>query len=340
MESKKEEIYKRKISLSLKALKKNENEKRIYFNKMADMLMLFNLFPFFSMKEAKEFGKINIKFYNTFVLFYEREYPKLIKKYNIKFENERNYEPNEIYELKDDKGHFIKLGFFNIEHFSIFSYNEWTWRNDTRYWNIITPKNSILNKDIYKLKTVCWVDVNTKMTHIYSGKYKLYLNHCVCNLAQDMLKLNISIDGVQIMQFIYPSKEQVQRCREAHSPKEDKKEDEKKEEDKTEDKKEEKEKIINANEVLDQPRLIGPLGLRRRPFMRISRNHSNTKKGYNSDNSLYKEYIMEININYDDKIDKGEGHELFVKFEHKEGSWKENWLIDAVILEKINEDKN
>ena len=364
MESNKDVSEKKKFSLSLKPIKRDENKKKIYFDKMIDYLMIFNLFPYFNMKEAKELGKINIRFYNCFVQFYERAYPELIKKYNIILENLKDYEPLQIYEQKNDKGHFIKLGFFNIEHFSIFSYNDWTWKNDTRYWNKITPKNSILNKDIYKLKTVCWVDVNTKMSHIYSGKYKLYLNHCVCNIAKEVLKLNVLIDGVSIQEFIYPSKEQIDRCREAHSPKEEeKKEDDKKEEDKKEnyqkkeddkkeeDKKEEgkKEEINNLNiidnlgEIADDhPHLMRPfrlgLGLRR-PFNRVTNINSN-RKVYNSDNSLFKEFIMEINVVYDQNLDKGEGHELIVKFEHANGDWKNNWLIDAVILEKINEDKN
>ena len=49
---------------------------------------------------------------------------------------------------------------------------------------------------------------------------------------------------------------------------------------------------------------------------------------------------MEINVVYDQNLDKGEGHELIVKFEHANGDWKNNWLIDAVILEKINDEKN
>ena len=145
MESNKDVSEKKKFSLSLKPIKRDENKKKIYFDKMIDYLMIFNLFPYFNMKEAKELGKINIRFYKCFVQFYERAYPELIKKYNIILENLKDYEPLQIYEQKNDKGHFIKLGFFNIEHFSIFSYNDWTWKNDTRYWNKITPKNSILN---------------------------------------------------------------------------------------------------------------------------------------------------------------------------------------------------
>ncbi|MBR3485030.1 MAG: hypothetical protein IKH40_01715, partial [Bacteroidales bacterium] len=94
---------------------------------------------------------------------------------------------------------------------------ESAWQDDDRYWDRIKPKNSILGKDICHLKTVCWVDVNATMTHVYSGKYKLYLNHCVCKLNENSIKMTILIDGVPLKEFLYPSKEQLNICREIHS---------------------------------------------------------------------------------------------------------------------------
>ena len=334
METSKEETKNKKniCPFSLKPMKNNENKEKRYFCKLTDVLMSFNLFPFFRIHEAKELGKIDTKFYNSFVRYYERGKDWLIKKYNIKIENEKEYDPNGIYEQKDDQGHFIKLNFFNLEHYLLFSYHNWTWRDTNQYWEKITPKNSLLNKDIYRLKTVCWVDVNAHMSHIFHGKYKLYLNHCVCNLAENMLKMTVSLDGVPLQEFIYPSREQVNKCRDAHKDEEDKKEEDVKEGEKKEGKNENNEEKA----ILDGPRAVR-VGLRRGPFLRIRNPRTNINiKTYNKDNSLNKEFIMDINIPYDKDLDNSNGHVIKVQFDHTEGSWKNNWLIDGVILEEIH----
>ena len=242
MESSKEENENKKhiYPFSLKPMKKTSNEDKRYFVKLTDVLMSFHLFPFFRIKEAKELGKIDSKFFNSFVRYYERKKDWLIKEYNIKIENEKDYDPNGIYEQRDDQGHFIKLNFFNLEHYLLFSYHNWTWRDSNEYWEKITAKNSLLNKDIYHLKTVCWVDVNANMSHIFNGNYKLYINHCVCNLAENMLKLTVSLDGVPLQEFRYPSNELINKCRDEH--KEEEKKEEKEEDKKEEDKKEEEKK--------------------------------------------------------------------------------------------------
>ena len=327
MESEKTEDKKesKKNVLSQKKMKIDEKEEKRFFKKLTDVLMSFHLLPFFTARDAKGFGKINSKFYNSFVRYYERISDNLIKKYNIIMEND--YDRNTLYEQKDDEGHFIKVNFFNLTHYLIFSYYSWAWKDDNRYWEKITPKNSILNKDIYKLKTVCYIDINAKMTHIYQGKYKLYLNHCVCNLDENKIKMIISLDGVQLQEFIYPSKEQIDRCRAEHEEKKD-------------DKKEENEKEENKNEEnKKEQKTVRPIGRRLRPFgfrnrIRIRNNGLLNDKAYNKDNSLYKEYLMDINVNYDKIIDNGNGHEFNITFQHIEGSWKNNWLLDAVILEK------
>ena len=172
------------------------------------------------------------------------------------------------------------------------------------------------------------------MTHIYQGKYKLYLNHCVCDLDENKIKMIVSLDGIQLQEFIYPSKEQKDRCRGVHEEKkDDKKEEDKKEDNKKEDdKKEEEKKVHNANQ--SNMMAIRSFGLRNRLFLGKG---LIDKKEYNTDNSLFKEYIMDINVNFDKNIDNGIGHEFSITFQHKEGSWKKNWLIDAVILEKISD---
>ena len=347
METEKKEVQnesKKKI-LSLKPMKKNENGVKRKFKQLTDVLISFHLLPFFTVKEAKEIGKINIKFYNSFVRYYERISDDLINKYNLKMEND--YDSNTLYEQKDDKGHFIKVNFFNLTHYLIFSYFNWAWQDNKIYWTKITPKNSILNKDIFKLNTVCYIDVNAKMTHLYQGKYKLYLNHCVCRLAENKIKMIISLDGVQLQEFIYPSKEQKDRCRSFHEEEEkknekkegDKKEEEKKEENKKEEEKKEEENK-EENKVLVEKKVdfIGLFGRRLRPFgLRQRIGLRNNEDEPNKDNSLYKEYITDIIVNYDKNIDNGNGHEFSILFQHVEGSWKNNWLIDAVIFEKIDE---
>ena len=45
---------------------------------------------------------------------------------------------------------------------------------------------------------------------------------------------------------------------------------------------------------------------------------------------------MDINIPYDKDLDTSNGHVIKVQFDHTEGSWKNNWLIDGVILEEIH----
>ena len=44
---------------------------------------------------------------------------------------------------------------------------------------------------------------------------------------------------------------------------------------------------------------------------------------------------MDIDILYDEQLDNCNGHEINVKFDTVDASWKNDWLIDAVILEKV-----
>ena len=339
-EEKEEEINKKdtkKFILPLKEIKQVENTKKKEFDKLTDVLLSYCLFPFFKIKEAKEIGKVNSKFYNSFVRYYDRICIPFINKYNVKIENE--YKPNEIYEQKDDKGHFIKLSLLNLEHYLLFSYFDWAWKNDEKYWDTITPKNSILNKNISHLIRVCWLDVNGSISHIFNGKYKLYLNHCVCKLLENRLKMTVLLDNVPIQEFKYPSKEQLDKCHNLHLDKneEEKKEEDKKEEDKKEeDKKEEDKKKGEEKEEKGFAKINLPhLGLMRNPLFRIGGGIRKVKRvEYNKDNSLQKEFIMDLNVNYDEQLDNSSGHVLTVKFDHVEGSWKNGWLIDAVILER------
>ena len=171
-----------------------------------------------------------------------------------------------------------------------------------------------------------------------------------------MLKMTVLIDGVSLQELKYPSDEQVKACRQSHiDKKEDKKEEDKKEEDKKEedkkeeDKKEEDKKEEDKKEgdnpatmcvmpdVITHPHIRGlrtRVGLIRRP-LGIGRAIRKDVHTYNSENKLNKEFIMDIEVIYDEKLDNENGHEIKVKFDHANGMWKNGWLIDAVILEKI-----
>ena len=294
MESNNEENNKKdekNFGLALKPIKQVENGKN--FQKLTDVLISYNIFSFFTIKEAREIGKSDSKLYNAFVRYFKRSWDSFKNKYNIKYEGE--CKPNEIYEQKDDQGHFIKLSYLNLEHYLLFSYYNWPWSDTPKYWEKITPKNSLFNKDIYHLISVCWIDINAHMTHI----------------------LTVLLDGVPLQQIRYPSKELVTSCREVHKSKieEEKKDDD----DKKEDIKE------GANSDTTRP----VFGLRRRKVQ------ESPKIIYNIDNSLKKDFIMDINVNYDEARDNGSGHELTIKFDHALGIWKDGWLIDGVILESV-----
>jgi len=259
-----------KFQLTLKPDRNKSSYKvKKNFNKLTDILISYFLFPFFEMLEAKELGKINSHFYNSFVYYYKRFYENEISKYNLEIPKEQIFVPHKLYTQKDDKGHFIKLK-YKTEHYLLFSYFDWEWKNDDRYWIKKTLKNSILNKDIYYLKTVCLIDINTKMSHIFSGNYKLYLNHCVCKLNKAEINLAIEIDGVVYKKFNYPTEKQKDNC-------------------------------------------------------------------LHNENSLFNQYITDIDIAYNENLEKegGNGHEIAIKFKNNNWDWKYNWAIDAIILIRV-----
>lgn len=299
-----QDIKKIKYSPFLKPIKPYDKEKH-FFYKLTDVLISYHILPFFENKEAKDFGKLNTLFYNAFTRYYERNMDSYIEKYNVKIENNNNQ--NKIYEQKDEKGHFIKLSFLNLEHYLLFSYIDWSWKNDQRYWYTVTPKNSLFNKDIYELRAVSLFDINGNLSHIFYGKYKLYLNQCVCNLEENKLKMLILLDGNQLEEFIYPSRQQVNKCREIHGNKE-------------------------GNHIL-----IGRPRSRGGPLYRYPRTSRFAKQiDYNPENKLNKEFILDFIVPYNQKIDDGSGHTLNVKFQQRDDSWKIAWLIDAIIVEKVN----
>ena len=294
------------FEFKLKPVKIKDNYQYKYFNKLTDVLISFNLFPFLNENEVKTCGCLDIKLYNAFIRFCENRYSSINLLYNININNGNGINQNELYEQKDDKGHFIKLGIFSVVHYSLFAENDWTWKNDKRYWNKITAKNAILNKEICNLIMVCWVDVNQTITHVFYGKYKLYLNHCICNLAKDSLKLKIFLDQMLIYETKYPSQEQKDKCRERHALSDG----------------------DNRGQAGLQKGNMRFRGIRLNPMR--SRYKVNLKE-----NRVDKDLITEIEVPYDPKIDNDKGHTITVRFEHNDGSWKQGWLIDGFILEKI-----
>ena len=264
------------------------------FNKLTDLLISYNILPFLDMKEAKEFGKSNIKLNKAFFLYYKKEISSILDKYNLQLKNE--YNPEEIYEQKDDFGHFIKFGLYHIEHYLLFSYQNWAHKTNSNYWEKVVSPNSLFNKEIYGLKAVCWIDLKGSISHLFHGKYKLYINHCVCGLGGNSIKITILLDGLEILGQNYPTKEQLNQCRAIHNDKED-----------------------NFNRGKN-------IFLRR--MMEQNRN-------YNKEKKLKKDFLLDVIVPYDKIYDEGKGHELTVKFDHTDGTWKKNWLIDGIILEKF-----
>jgi len=266
------------FKLKLKRAKERENSEKEKgkFELLPEMLISNCLLPFFDPKESKEFGKINARCYNCFVRYYETFIDSLITKYKVKIDGE--FSTNQLYEQIGDKGHFVKLGLQNLEHYLIFSYWEWSWKHDKRYWGVVTPLNSILHKDIYHLDTVCLIDLEATISHVFHGHYKLYLNHCVCDFNEESTKLTVLLDKEPIKEFLYPTKEQKDNCEE--------------------------------NKFIDE------------------------ETGNN--NILYKEFIADFDVNYDQNLDNNSGHELTVRFKNTDWYWKEDWLIDGFILELVD----
>ena len=299
------EKAKKIFDFTLKPIQENEslNNKKKYFSKLTEVLISFNLLPFFSENEILSLIKINSKFYNSVIRLAKYHYDFLSSKYNI--EAEKNIPPkqNEFYKQKDDKGHYIKFAYFNIEHISLFSENVWAWKDDKRYWEKVEAKNCLLGqKETNHLIQVCFVDVNQTISHVFHGRYNLYLNHCVCNLFKEKLKLIVELDGGIIFEMKYPNSDLIEKCRQRHE---------------------------NKNIFSKKQRFLrGP----RFPFR--------SNKVTLLENRVDKDFITQINIPFDKKLEENgqSGHCLKVKFEHVEGSWKQGWLIDGFILEKIVKD--
>ena len=99
----------------LKQMKNNKTGQYKYFDKLTDVLLSFQLFPFLKEEEIRSYGCLNIKFYNGFMRYCKRRFDSLIPQYNININNNECINQNELYEQKDDKGHYIliKMNYMN-----------------------------------------------------------------------------------------------------------------------------------------------------------------------------------------------------------------------------------
>ena len=121
-----------------------------------------------------------------------------------------------------------------------------------------------------------------------------------------MLKLTVYLDNEPIFETKYPSKEQKDKCRERHA-------------------KSMEEDNNNKNK--------GRMGLFRGLRLPLKDQYKVELK----EKKVDKDLITIIDIPYNVIIDNKKGHIITIRFDHLEGSWKQGWMIDAFILEKIIE---
>ena len=290
----------------LKIVNRKNGVSQSKFDKLTEVLMSFHLIPFFDKKELKEVGMVNVRLYNSFIRFFDRTINTLIEKYNVKADKE--YDKENYYEQQNDKGHYIKLSLDNIEHSVLFSAFDWTWSKDLKYWEKIPIKNSLFSKNIYHLIRVCYIDINVKVTHLFRGKYKLYIRHCVCLLSENSIKVSIFLDDNLINEFTYPSISKINNCNKIHRGQEQEKQ--------------EKYERRFHNDII-------------RPFhrRRIKLRCDNPRRC--GETEVLEEYIMDFDIPSDEGIENNIGHVLKICFDHNNGNWKTEWFIDAIVIRKI-----
>lgn len=278
-------------------------------------------------------AKVNIFFYNSFVRFYETEIEFLLNKYNIELQennkekNENNenliitnYNKSKYYKQKNDLGHFIKLGINTIEHIILFRNYDWAWKNDTRYWEEVECEGSLMNKKVWHLKQVWWIEMNFNITHIYKGKYQIFLRHCVCYTNPPLsCKIKIFLDEENIYENSYPLQTQIERCKQNHGR-----------------------NNTNNNNNNDNNSQKGEMTRRTRPLMLRGRGPSlrggfivTRNNNFDGKHKLYNELLTEINVPNDNGINLDVGHVIKLSINHANDSCKQNWLIDGLLIKKI-----
>ena len=299
------------------------------------------LFPFLTYNEIKELKKINILFYNSFInyiSFWFNDLKNILNEYKISFPSTVNtiskieaIDKKIKFKCPYDKCHYIEFDKKGINHIGLFKDEDWSWKNDERYFITKLYKNSFLGEETPYLISVCWIDINLTMTHIKEGNYKLFFKHSVYKANKECMKLNIFLDGKEIFFSLYPTQTMIENDlnnlkKYKEENKNENQEDKKKEDENKEDEKIEENKELDINKNF---RLL------RRPFYFRNRNIYNLEEYLQEieyENLLYKELIVNFEIKDDDIKSKEEGHKIEIKFFHNNDTWKNNWGFDSVYL--------
>ena len=304
------------------------------FNLIGKNIISNILFPFFSYNEIKELKKINIIFYNSFIdylSFWINDLKNILNEYKISFPSTVNtiskieaIDKKIKYKCPYDKGHYIEFDKKGINHIGLFKDENWTWKNDERYYKTKLYKNSFFGYETPYLITVCWVDNNLTMTHIKKGNYKLFFKHSVYKLRKECMKLNIYLDEKEIFFSLYPTQNMIDNDLNFLK----KNYNEKKDDEKKEDEIKEKEKIELENDLNEN----NYHKFFRRPLFFRNRNFYHSQNTIEYENLLYDELIFNVDIKDNDLKNNEDGHKIEIKFFHNDDSWKNNWGIDSVYL--------
>ena len=295
--------------MSLKEI--NNNQKPSIFSiKMNKNIFNSFILPFFSINDYKELIKVNKYFYNSIItkniewINYlndlKIDYNLEIPNNKIDFCKESAIKNQRYYKCNFDKSHYIKFVSSGIEHISTFDKENWTWKNDKRYWKSIKSNESLFDEEILSLIEVCWVDVNITMSKIFKGKYKLYIRHDVTNTRDNNLILIINVNDEEIYKEKYPQKYMRDECK---IPDEGKNENI---------------EMINDNEKNNQNE---NKFLKIDRFNRFMKIHRLKEKG-----RIANSFLIDINLL------KEENNKISLKFQHTNDNWKTNWDLDAIIL--------
>ena len=311
------------------------------FNLIGTNIISNILFPFLTYNEIKELKKINILFYNSFIdyiSFWFNDLNNILNEYKISspsivktISKIEAIDKKIKFKCPYDKCHYIEFDKKGINHIGLFKDEEWSWKNDGRYYKTKLYNNSFFGDETPYLISVCWVDVNLTMTHIKEGNYKLYINHSVYELNNECMKLNIFLDGKEIFYSLYPTQSMIDNnlnyIKNNHEDnKNENQEDKKKEDENKEDEKIEEKKELNISNNYRSYR---------RPLFYRKRNEYNSQPSppkIEYKNLLYKELIVNFEIKDDDIKNKEEGHKIEIKFFHNNSLWKNKWGIDSVYL--------
>ncbi len=327
---------------ALKKIERISSSPHSQFNSLGSNIITNILFPFFTYKEIKNMKNINILFYNCFIDYVNlwfNDLKNILNEYKIEFPTVINtISKNESidkkikYKCPYDKCHYIEFSEKGFNHIGLFIDENWTWKNDSRYYETKIYKNSFFNNETPYLITVCWVDTNLTMTNIKDGHYKLYLRHSVYKLREKCMRLKIFLNDNEIFSSEYPTRMMIDNNlnflkNEKKKIKEEEKEDIK--EENKEDIKEEKKEDIKEEKKEEEVRKFfrGRLIGGRRIFIE----KKNEIEEY--EDLLYDELIEGIKISEDkeNKLEK-EGNKIEVKFYHNDDFWKNDWGIDSVYL--------